>query len=659
MRAGFSAVQLRSREKPAPGADRALGPRRAGLGLRAALPWALARRSRAPSFPSAGTPALAAFRPEGLLRGPVDRGHLRIDAILVKSGSTLHCLVFFALCIFLYTVAVSVLLFCASSLNHGAKIKFQLLSYKEDMGNKSSSPGPPPKPSEGAELNKVEQAVQPKSCASTKSSSVDVDPGGTAEEEEVCELPPPMEIQDHLFKPQQTPDFTIDPAEPEERALPGELEDPSKEKQALITQDDDSETTTSQEDPHDGGLETTVPDGREREKFLQKRRHVHRLSLPLATCLFGLKIAAYYSVVATSSARILHLFLAELEKCLEEPERLGLLFRRYERRLNMYVVYCQNKPKSEYIVSEYIDTYFEEIRQKLGHKLQLPDLLIKPVQRIMKYQLLLKDILKYTERAQLHKEAEDLRKAVHIMHVVPKAANDMMNVGRLQGFDGKITAQGKLLLQGLLLVSEPSTGAKFRERQVFLFEQIIILSEAVGVKTPFSNQAYIYKNHLQRPHFNPSSAPELSSLWNPSLRKTLSHPAAAHKCARGGVAVAESGVGVGVGGSTSKSMRQRDKKLVRPAEAEDRKPPQHSPGKGKRTFLEGIPQHAAPQGPAAAGGQARCSALASATAWTRPAGRRPRSSRPPTAAAGPRRVAPVVPPRALLVSGAPRRWVVS
>lgn len=30
-----------------------------------------------------------------------------------------------------------------------------------------------------------------------------------------------------------------------------------------------------------------------------------------------------------------------------------------ERRLHMYVVYCQNKPKSEHIVSEYIDTYFE------------------------------------------------------------------------------------------------------------------------------------------------------------------------------------------------------------------------------------------------------------------------------------------------------------
>lgn len=50
--------------------------------------------------------------------------------------------------------------------------------------------------------------------------------------------------------------------------------------------------------------------------------------------------------------------LAEIEKCLEEPERLGILFKRYERRLSMYIVYCQNKPKSEYIVSEN-DSFFE------------------------------------------------------------------------------------------------------------------------------------------------------------------------------------------------------------------------------------------------------------------------------------------------------------
>lgn len=69
----------------------------------------------------------------------------------------------------------------------------------------------------------------------------------------------------------------------------------------------------------------------------------------------------------------------------------------------------------------------------------------------MKYQLLLKDILRYTERANLQKERGDLMRAVEIMLVVPKSADDMMNVGRLNGFPGKLTAQGKLIKQGILL----------------------------------------------------------------------------------------------------------------------------------------------------------------------------------------------------------------
>lgn len=53
----------------------------------------------------------------------------------------------------------------------------------------------------------------------------------------------------------------------------------------------------------------------------------------------------------------------------------------------------------------------------------------------MKYQLLLKDIQKYTERIGKEQEVLRIRQAVAVMHVVPKEANDMMNVGRLQGFD--------------------------------------------------------------------------------------------------------------------------------------------------------------------------------------------------------------------------------
>ena len=43
------------------------------------------------------------------------------------------------------------------------------------------------------------------------------------------------------------------------------------------------------------------------------------------------------------------------------------------------------------------------------------------------------DILKHSERAGL--DCSELEKALHIMQVVPKAANDMMSVGRLTGFD--------------------------------------------------------------------------------------------------------------------------------------------------------------------------------------------------------------------------------
>ncbi|XP_017574213.1 rho guanine nucleotide exchange factor 25 [Pygocentrus nattereri] len=190
-------------------------------------------------------------------------------------------------------------------------------------------------------------------------------------------------------------------------------------------------------------------------------------------------------------------FLGELKKCVSNPEQLGQLFIKHERRLHMYVVYCQNKPKSECIVSEYIDTYFEDLRQQLGHRLQLNDLLIKPVQRIMKYQLLLKDFLKYYVKTGKH--TEELESAVEVMCFVPKRCNDMMNVGRLQGFEGKITAQGKLLQQDTFALIEQETGVlpRPKQRQVFLFEQLVILSEPIDRKKEFSLPGYIYKNSIK------------------------------------------------------------------------------------------------------------------------------------------------------------------
>jgi len=229
----------------------------------------------------------------------------------------------------------------------------------------------------------------------------------------------------------------------------------------------------------------------------------------------------------------LSFFQKNLEKSIENPVDLGNLFKKYDRKFQMYVVYCQNKPKSEFIVSEYIDSYFEvssinkakiiifislsqEIRLKLGFKLRLTDLLIKPIQRLTKYHILLEAILKYSQRAALKEEAEAISKAFHVMTVVPNQANDMMDIGRLQGFEGKITAQGKLLHRGPLTCldnfsaladgqggqhgggSSSSAAPKMKLFTVFLFEQIMIFSETVGkTSSTYSNPVYVYKAHFQ------------------------------------------------------------------------------------------------------------------------------------------------------------------
>uniref|UniRef100_A0A672UMG7 non-specific serine/threonine protein kinase n=1 Tax=Strigops habroptila TaxID=2489341 RepID=A0A672UMG7_STRHB len=165
-----------------------------------------------------------------------------------------------------------------------------------------------------------------------------------------------------------------------------------------------------------------------------------------------------------------------------------------ERRLHMYVVYCQNKPRSEYIVAEY-EAYFEEVQQEISQRLTISDFLIKPIQRITKYQLLLKDFLRYSEKAGL--ECSDIEKAVELMCLVPKRCNDMMNLGRLQGFEGKLTAQGKLLQQDTFYVTEQDSGVQSRpkERRVFLFEQIVIFSELLrkGSLTP----GYMFKKSIK------------------------------------------------------------------------------------------------------------------------------------------------------------------
>ncbi|XP_017017775.1 triple functional domain protein isoform X2 [Drosophila kikkawai] len=192
-------------------------------------------------------------------------------------------------------------------------------------------------------------------------------------------------------------------------------------------------------------------------------------------------------------------FLRALRNCQKSPADLGPLIKRSATKFALYYTYCSNKPLSEYIVSAHYQ-YFDCIRQKLGHRLDLSNLIIKPVQRITKYELLIKEIIKATEGAGLYKEVPMLQEAYQQMKVVVKTVNDMMVVLRsLQDFDGEITAQGSLLMQGPMNCVVDA-GQKQRELQVFLFQQIIIFADIEKAKNQYSSPTFKYRSHIQLNH---------------------------------------------------------------------------------------------------------------------------------------------------------------
>ncbi|KAL0191338.1 hypothetical protein M9458_014036, partial [Cirrhinus mrigala] len=64
---------------------------------------------------------------------------------------------------------------------------------------------------------------------------------------------------------------------------------------------------------------------------------------------------------------------------------------------------------------------------------------------------------------------------------------------------GQLRAQGKLLQQDTFtfVENENSILSRPKERRVFLFEQLVILSEPTDRKKGFSLPGYIYKNSIK------------------------------------------------------------------------------------------------------------------------------------------------------------------
>ncbi|KAM9385408.1 guanine nucleotide exchange factor DBS [Pholidichthys leucotaenia] len=174
-------------------------------------------------------------------------------------------------------------------------------------------------------------------------------------------------------------------------------------------------------------------------------------------------------------------FLSELENCVEKPELVGTCFLKRKEELQVYEKYCQNKPRSEVLWRQCGDSlFFQECQKKLDHKLSLDAYLLKPVQRITKYQLMLKEMLKCSTG----EGVVELEEALATMLDIIKSVNDSMHQIAITGFEGNLSDLGKLLMQGSFSVwtdhkkghSKVKDLARFKpmQRHLFLYDKMLL-----------------------------------------------------------------------------------------------------------------------------------------------------------------------------------------
>lgn len=122
-------------------------------------------------------------------------------------------------------------------------------------------------------------------------------------------------------------------------------------------------------------------------------------------------------------------FYEKLHTLLEEdPDRIPKLFIDSRARLrSIYSKYCENQIKAAHIAEQHKE-FFDEWRVHVGDKEDVVSLLMQPVQRIMRYQLPISEIVKWTERAKLP-SLPLWQKALDIMKEIPKDTQLILEVG--------------------------------------------------------------------------------------------------------------------------------------------------------------------------------------------------------------------------------------
>uniref|UniRef100_A0A672N6J8 Pleckstrin homology and RhoGEF domain containing G1 n=1 Tax=Sinocyclocheilus grahami TaxID=75366 RepID=A0A672N6J8_SINGR len=166
---------------------------------------------------------------------------------------------------------------------------------------------------------------------------------------------------------------------------------------------------------------------------------------------------------------------------------------------HIYTQYCTNYPRSVAVLTECmrnktVAKFLRERQESLKHSLPLGSYLLKPVQRILKYHLLLHEIATHLEK---DSEMYDvIQEAIDTMQRVAWHINDMKrkheHAVRLQEIQSLLTnwkgpdliGYGELVLEGTFRIQRAKN-----ERTLFLFDKVLLITKK-------REETYTYKAHI-------------------------------------------------------------------------------------------------------------------------------------------------------------------
>ncbi|XP_053574673.1 uncharacterized protein KIAA1755 homolog [Bombina bombina] len=185
-----------------------------------------------------------------------------------------------------------------------------------------------------------------------------------------------------------------------------------------------------------------------------------------------------------------HVFLQELTGCRRDPCHVGRCFLKHKEQFGLYAFYSKNKPQSDHLLQDHGLVFFKRKQQELGDKMDLSSYLLKPIQRISKYNLLLQD-MEWECRGQATRQKE-LQAAREVVRFQLRHGNDLLAMDAIHDCDVNLKEQGRLLRQGEFIITYRK---KKCLRRLFLFEDLILFSKTK--RTSSGSEIYVYKQSFK------------------------------------------------------------------------------------------------------------------------------------------------------------------